>query len=98
MTTVTIDAKGRRIHIRAIGHAGDPEVCHGISALMFMAAGCMNNRSCTQYAQVLEDGMAVLDFETWSPALKEDIRAMTIGLLQIEQSHPDNIRVVQNIF
>lgn len=98
MTEVSIDVKRNHYRIKAIGHAGKAEVCHGISALMYMIAGCMLNRSKHIHVQMMDEGMVFLDFDTWSWRMKEDVRALTIGLLQIQEAHPEHIKVEQNIF
>ena len=92
MTTVTIKSGLWHHRIVAEGHS-DPEVCNGISALMFMIAGCALNKAyCIKDAEI-KSGYMCLDFKSFK--MKADIQALTIGLLQIEKAHPEQIKVIE---
>ena len=91
MTTVTIKSGLYRHSITAEGHA-DSDVCNGVSALMFMIAGCALNKAYIKDV-VIESGYMRLIFNSFR--MKADIQALTIGLLQIEKAHPDQLQVIE---
>ena len=99
MTEIVIDVTRNHYHVVAEGHADDPIVCAGISALTQMLAGCLMNHDEVQVKTFdLDDGRVELEWTSpgWKPL--EDTKAMTIGLLQIELAHPKQLKIKQNIF
>lgn len=94
MTRVYCEKDGNRYTVCAGGHAeGSPQVCAAISGLLYALAGYVEN----------EKGIRVLDRRIgsgdFSISFQGGERAeavydmAVIGLLQIEKSSPDHIRV-----
>lgn len=99
MTEVDVNVTRNHYIVKADGHAGNSEVCAGVSALTQMLAGCMMNHDHVKVKTFdIKDGHVELDFVTQNTKLLEDVKAMTIGLLQIAQSYPQHIKVKENVF
>ena len=99
MTDITIEVKRNHYTVKAEGHAGDPLVCAGISVLTQMLGGCiLNHEECKVKEFTIEDGLVVLEWTSSGWKILEDTKAMTIGLLQLEQSYPGTCKIKQNIF
>lgn len=98
MTDITINVDRNHYHVLADGHSGESTVCAGISALTQMLGGCiLNYDDIKNYVFDISDGHTEYEFTSPNWKVLEDVKAMTIGLLQIERSHPQNIRIKQNI-
>lgn len=94
MTYVYCEKDGNRYTVTAKGHAtGSPEVCAGVSGILYALAGYLENG----------DGIGTLHGRIepgdFSVTFDGDGRAdavynmALIGLLQIEKSHPEYIKV-----
>ena len=90
MTECTLKTDGMNHEITCKGHAtGSPEVCAGISALVYALEGFLENY-CDDFHVKHEPG----DVEIWYAYRDDDIFHMfLIGLLEIEKGYPDHIRV-----
>lgn len=96
MTSVYCEKDGNRYIISARGHAsGSPEVCAAISGIMYALLGYVKNaqdESTIAYSDRVYSGDVAIEFRGG-----ENARAVydmaVIGLLQIEKSHPEYIRV-----
>ncbi len=96
MTRVYCESHGNRYTVCARGHAeGSPQVCAAISGIMYALLGYVKNaqdESTIAYSDRLSDGDVEIDFRGGENA--EAVYDMAvIGLLQIEKSHPEYIRV-----
>lgn len=95
MTQVYCEKYGIRYKVRAKGHAeGSPEVCAAVSGLLYALAGYLENGDGMMniITRRMESGNVSLDFEGGIRA--EAVYNMAlIGLLQIEKSHPEYIKV-----
>lgn len=94
MTKVYCERYGSCFKVRARGHAeGSPEVCAAISSLLYALAGYLeNDKKITTISRKLDSGDVYISFyggiRAWT------VYDMTlIGLMQIEKSHPDHIKV-----
>lgn len=102
MTRVYCEKGGRRYTVTALGHAdGSPEVCAAISGILYALLGYVKNaqdESMIVYSDRISSGDVAIDFRGGENA--EAVYDMTlIGLLQIEKSHPEYIKVErQEIF
>lgn len=95
MTNIVIRRDHDVYYVQATGHAtGSEKVCSGISSLLYAVAGwIINNEHMLRYHKIsLKDGNAVIE---WSggPVAQAVYECVAIGLLQIEQSYPDFIKV-----
>lgn len=94
MTKVYCDKYAGRYKVRARGHAeGSPEVCAAVSGLLYALAGYLENqKGITTIGRRLDSGDVSLTFDGGIRA--EAVYNMTlIGLMQIEKSHPEYIKV-----
>ena len=99
MTEIEINVQRNHYHVKADGHAGDPVVCAGISALTQMLAGCIMNHDETKVRTFdIDDGHVELEWTSPGWKVLEDVKAMTIGLLQIELAYKDKLKITQNVF
>ena len=99
MTDITIDVHRNHYHVTAEGHAEDAMVCAGISVLTQTLAGCLMNHDDVKVKTFdIADGHVDLEWVSHGWKVLEDVKMMTIGLLQIEQSYPGNAKIKQNIF
>jgi uncharacterized protein YsxB (DUF464 family) len=92
---ITISIKNDDYNISANGHAlfnpGNDIVCSAVSALFYAFAGFLHNNSKVRRADVhLESGDAKIKA---SGDIKQAFDVFVIGLLQIEKSYPDNIKI-----
>lgn len=99
MTDITVKVTRNHYLVKALGHADDPTVCAGISALTQMLAGClMNHDDVKTKTFTIEDGYVELEWTSPGWKVLEDTKAMVIGLLQIELGYPKHVKIEQNIF
>lgn len=98
MTEITAKKINNHYRIDAVNHAESKQVCAAISGLLYALEGCLFNHD-TVYAHYskLDFGDAYIEFLTEDPLPAEDFRCVLIGLLQVEASHPDEVRVTQNL-
>lgn len=95
MINITISIKNDDYNISANGHAlfnpGNDIICSAVSALFYAFAGFLHNNSKVRRAEVhLESGDAKIKA---SGDIKQAFDVFAIGLLQIEKSYPDNIKI-----
>ena len=99
MTKIEINKRGRHYSIEAINHAETSSVCAAVSALLCtLDCALRNNRQAKLITIQRGSGYYVIASECNGKTAREDWRVITMGLLQIEQTHPDEIKVTQNIF
>lgn len=86
--------KGNWYTVQARGHAdGSPEVCAAVSGLLYALAGyAENDRKIRMLGRKLESGDFSITFLGRNQA-KAVYNMTLIGLLQIEKSHPEYIKV-----
>lgn len=99
MTKVEITNTDPRFVLQIEDHAGKPEVCAGISALMYSLEGFLCNhedRLFLHVANIKDPGYAYISFELDGPykEIKGAWELVMIGLLQIEKSYPDFCKVI----
>ena len=93
MTQVYAERSGNRCILSAKGHAtGSPEVCAGVSAILYALAGYLINHDIKISEQRMEDADVHLEFTGGEGAVAAYEMAV-IGLLQIEKAHPEFIQV-----
>lgn len=98
MTEIEVNVTRNHYLVKANGHANDPIVCSAVSVLTQMLAGCLMNHDHVKTKTFdIKEGHVELEWVTSNWKTLEDTKAMTIGLLQVEQSYPGNIKVTQNI-
>ena len=96
MTKVLAKNGNGRYYIKADGHAtGSPIVCAAISGIIYALAGYLGNSESIRCEEIkLSDGSAELEFYGGDDA--EAVYMMTvIGLMQIEEQHPEYIEVLE---
>lgn len=99
MTEITVTAKDNHYRLEAEYHADDSRICAGISAILYALEGALiNNADVKVHYSKLEPGHAVIEYLSAADTAEEDMRMALIGLLQIEKSHPDSIKIVQDMF
>ena len=99
MTDITIDKLGRSYIIEAKYHAETSKVCAAVSALLCtLDCALRNNKHAKLTASMRGYGYYTIACERNGKTAREDWNVITMGLLQIEQAHPDEIKVTQNIF
>lgn len=99
MTEVVVDVQRNHYRITAKEHADDPTVCAGVSALLYMMGGCIENHERVKKNIFrMEPGDVEFDFVSCETKLLEDVKAMLIGLKQIQLGYPRNIKIKENIF
>lgn len=86
MTEITI--KGH-YDITIKGHSPDKRVCNGISTLAAALDGWLSNNT-SEHSYCEGDGFARI---TAPKAAKTAVEMFTIGVLRIEKSFPDIVRV-----
>lgn len=95
MTKIDITISEPRYAIVLDGHAtGSPEVCSGISALIYSLVGFLdNNEELLFLKSVKLDrpgwGYVMFELEDPSPKVKGAWEMLIIGLLQIQNTYPD---------
>lgn len=101
MTKIYVMAKQPVYNIAFRDHAtGAPEVCSGISALMFSLEGFLMNHEdeiSSHVSSIPEDNTdasTYIRFESDSEKVNGAFELVVIGLMQIEASYPDYCRVV----
>lgn len=98
MTDVKVKVTRNHYHVKVMGHADDPTVCAGVSALTQMLAGCLMNHDDVKVKTfTIEEGHVELDYTSPGWKVLEDTKAMIIGLLQIELGYPKHIKIDQNV-
>ena len=98
MTEIIVDVTRNHYHVKAEGHAGDPLICAGISVLTQMMGACIiNHDECKVKKFTIEDGLVDLDWISPDWKVLEDTKAMTLGLLQLEHTYPEALKIKQNI-
>lgn len=75
--------------IVSVGHAGTAESCTAVSAILGALAGWVENNS---GSYTLEKGNARIAFPKYDGA-ETAMDVTVIGLLQVEKSAPDNVKV-----
>ena len=99
MTDIEVKVTRNHYLVKADGHADRNDVCTAVSVLTQMLAGCLMNHDEVKVKTFdIEDGHVELEWTSPGWKVLEDVKAMTIGLMQVDQSFPDTIRVRQNIF
>lgn len=104
MTKIEITISEPRYAIILDGHAtGSPEVCSGISALIYSLVGFLDNNEDLLFLKSVKLdhpgwGYVMFELEDPSPKVKGAWEMMMIGLLQIEKSYPDHCQIsVKNV-
>lgn len=99
MTKVNATVKAGKYSLECRGHADTVEVCSAISALCYTLAGCLiNNANVRDLSYDLTPGRANITYSASDIRADEEFRVCLIGLLQIRNSHPKEIIIVQNVF
>lgn len=99
MTDITVNVQRNHYHIIAKDHADNPTVCAGVSALLYMMGGCIENHERVKKNIFrMEPGDVEFDFVSHETKLLEDVKAMLIGLKQIQLGYPLNLKINENIF
>lgn len=96
MTRITARTEDGACCLESTGHAaGSPAVCAGISALLYALAGWLLNRpeGLAGDSILLEDGHAVFRIRQPTRETAAVFEAVVIGLLQIQLTSPEYIRV-----
>ena len=92
MTTVRMYIEGDRLVYDAKGHAKDPRVCAAISMMSGALAGwAVNYGRDAEHSE--EDGHVYVSFDISREALSA-FRVAKIGLLQLENIHKDELKVI----
>ncbi len=95
MTTATYynDENWHYLHVR--DHAtGSPQVCAGVSAIVYALAGWLANFGDPEHDTViLESGEAFFSIDSPKQGVEAAFSLTIIGLLQIAKAHPDHLRV-----
>ena len=71
----------------------EPCVCAGISALVQTVIGWALNSRVRDLEYSIEEGECHISFHSHSRGAREVWKAFEIGLLQIENGYPDDLRV-----
>lgn len=100
MTRVEIENSYPRYSITFEDHAGKPEVCAGISALMYSLEGFLTNHEDLLFlhtAKMDSPGWAHIMFELEDPYknVMGAFELVVIGLMQIAETYPDFCQVVE---
>ena len=99
MTDITVEVSRNHYHVVADDHADDSAVCAGISALVQMLGGCINNHDDVKIKTFdIKPGHIEYEFISSGWKVLEDVKAMVIGILQIQQGYPGNVKITENIF
>ena len=96
MTRVNITDIDKHIYITARDHAtGSKEVCAAVSALMYMFEGYLRNEEpkVKNHKSEFRDGYATIEFDAIRFDVYHALECFVIGLLQIEGSYPDYLKV-----
>lgn len=100
MTSVTYhnDENWHYLHVR--DHAtGSPQVCAGVSAIVYALAGWLANFGDRERDTVrLESGEAFFDLDSPKEGVKAAFDLAIIGLLQIAKTYPDYLRAEEKKF
>lgn len=76
------------------GHADTSNVCAGISAICYALSGfCENNRSHLEFLSHTENSGNYLITVKGDEVINAAFEMAVIGLMQIEKSHPDELKV-----
>lgn len=98
MTNILAIKSENKYKLECNNHADSKEVCAGISALCYMLAGMLlNNPSADELIYDLTSGHAKITCWSDDVRVDEDFRCCVLGLLQIKESHPEEITITQNI-
>lgn len=94
MTRIYCEKRGNWYTVQASGHAdGSEQVCAAVSGLLYALAGyAENDREIRVLGRKIESGDFSITFMGINRA-KAVYDMAVIGLLQIEKSHPDVLRV-----
>lgn len=93
MTRIYACLEGGYCTLEAKGHAtGASDVCAGVSAILYTLAGYLRNHDVDATVK-LEPGDAFIEFEEDS-ATHTAFEMAVIGLVQIADSYPDNLRII----
>ena len=102
MTKIEITKADPRYSILFDGHAtGSPEVCAGISALMYSLEGYLRNHEQDLFlhsAKIDDPGWGYISFELEDPSnfIRGAFDLVMVGLMQIAASYPDFCEVKLN--
>lgn len=97
MTKVTVEVRGRRHRLDALGHAGDIEACNYITGVLYSLAGFVANEADRGQAKPLQDllldpGEVIINAEG-GERLEAAFEMACVGLLQLQAARPDAILV-----
>lgn len=94
MIHIELKAEKNRYEIRAKGHAlfnpGNDIVCSAVSCLFYTFVGFLGNCKDIWHSFELKSGNAEIKAEG---DIGQAYKMFMIGLLQIEKSYPDNVKV-----
>ena len=95
MTQVTMSRDGSRHKITAEGHAeGRPDVCAGISTLMYsLYIWLINTDGAWHVKAKLESGDAEISYEIDDPGAENVWEFLICGFLQLQETAPEAIAV-----
>jgi len=95
MTTATYynDENWHYLHVK--DHAtGSPQVCAGVSAIVYALAGWLANFGTPeQDTVILDSGKAFFSVDSGKEGVKAAFDLAVIGLLQIAKGHPEHLQV-----
>lgn len=97
MTKVYAERDGERCILSAQGHAtGSVEACAAVSGILYALAGYLTNALRERYVEFytwkMESGDVQLDFNG-DKSTAAAFEMAVIGLSQIAQAHPEQVRV-----
>ncbi len=97
MTTATYHNDENRHFLHVKGHAtGSPQVCAGVSAIVYALAGWLANFGDRERDTViLESGEAFFSVDGPKESVKTAFDMAIIGFLQIAKTHPDYLRAAE---
>lgn len=88
MTVIHINENEKKIILN--GHADDSRVCAGISALVYAFKGYLDNFA-VECDYRIESGEVFCHIKDEKGT--EVFNLLTIGLMQIEKAHPENVKI-----
>lgn len=95
MITITMKHSGDEYYVSAKGHAeynpGEDIVCSAVSCLFYAFAGYLKNNDNVRSNIRLESGNSEIEAHGH---IMECYDMLKVGLLQIEASYPDHVKVV----
>lgn len=99
MTKITATVNGKHYKIEARNHADTSDVCAAVSTIMCTLDGAIrNNSDAVCVYSCLESGYAKVEYIADGPLAEEDAAMALIGLMQIREAFPEQIKIEQNIF